>query len=276
MTKHYKSPKTGRVYANEPIWTPVGRLAWVYLKEPKTDTFDGKDTIRYKCSVILPKGDIKTENFLAALDTLVNEKNEGMLALYNDKNKTKIGLADALLQDGDESDLEKYPYYANSFILGAAKPGDKSVDVRGPKGKGDLVDPAFLQGGMMGRLLVVPHIGPTGLSFKLEVVQFAKDDGVRFGGSTRNLDKFLDAIDGECSAEECAVEASEDALPEEEAAEEAPPAPVAKVVAPKVTAAPVAKANPAAAMRAQMAAKAPAGGKVVTTGKGKNLALNNL
>ncbi len=204
------------------------------------------------------------------------------------KTKAKLSLSEGeeLLKDGDTFDLEKYPYYAGKYIIQARNTNAIGVkDVN----KNDI-DPSVVKGGVKGLLIVTPHIGPTGLSFRGERLQFIEDDGERFGGSLRNVDALLDNLEEE-TEEEKEVEPIEEVETEVvEEVEETPP-PVKKVAPAKPIAskalppkaatppAPTNKAEAAANLRAQMAAKvqkAPPVGKAVTTGKGKNLALDNL
>ncbi len=78
------------------------------------------------------------------------------------------------------------------------------------------LDPAAVKPGMLGKFVVTPMATSHGLRFKLTDVQLLKDDGVSYGGFTRDTSSFLDAV-GPAETTEA---------PEtEEAATEAPPEP---------------------------------------------------
>lgn len=313
MSKFYRDPATGRVYG-ETIATPKGRFSWPHMASPKADkSKDGKDILRYEITLLLPKEDPKVVKFLDDLSTMIFGYTEtefgtaprdpkgqmiygGVLGLFNKGSVTKVSF-DSLLKDGDNADHEKYPYYANHYILLARRGAERGeVDLRGPDKKKATAD-KFV-GGVKGILILQPHCGPTGLSFKMEGAQWLEDDGTRFGGGIRSIDKFLEAV----SEEETSDENVNDSL--FESADKAIGVDYGNVVsrseeADAVTAKetiraqfktqnkptasaplPSAPINQAAKLRADAAAKMkvkePTGSKVVTTGKGKALALNNL
>ncbi len=57
MAKYYKHPQYGRVYGDA-IRTPIGRIAWPSLVEPKkSKTPDGKDIERFEVTLLLDKED---------------------------------------------------------------------------------------------------------------------------------------------------------------------------------------------------------------------------
>lgn len=297
MGKYYRHPKFGRVYGNT-LKTPIGRLCWPALSAPKEDTFNGQTTSRYGCTILLPKEDGKSADFIEKLNNMLDEEG-GMLEIFNEHADVNISLSSDVLKDGDTFDMEKYPYYKGNYVLLARN--EKPVPVYGASGKDDILEPSVIVGGVLGRCIVTPHLGPSGVSFKLDAVQFWKDDGTKFGGAGRNLDAFLDAIEG---VEDEYEESQEDMTPEipETYEEPRPVAPRGRGRPPKAaqmapdtirdriaaatqkTGVPVSTARPGnvLAMRANQASavkgvtKVPANAKVVTTGKGKALALDNL
>src|SRR3972149_830527 len=101
-------------------------------------------------------------------------------------------------KDGDGFDLEKYPYYENRFILVARNA--KAVDIYSKDE--EKIMPSEIIGGAEGRILVTPIITAKGVSFKLELVQFIKDDGTRYGGANRDLSSFLTALDEDSKEED--------------------------------------------------------------------------
>lgn len=288
MTKYYKHPKFGHVYG-ELIATPVGRLVWPSLIAPRTSNYEGADITKYEVTVALDKSDPQTDVFLDKLDGMIAGA-DGMLALFNHKAAAKISL-DSLIKDGDEFNLEKYPYYAGKYVLKATN--KEAVPVK-DKFKA-TIDPSVIIGGVIGRLVVTPLLTARGLSFRLERVQFIEDDDTRIGGSVRgDVDSFLTDLDEPTEADEVLEETE---VEEEVEVEEKPkatvrsrplvaqspsqamkqgrPANVAAATvaapangAPKVTAAEL-RARAAATAKSQQAT-------VSKTGKGKSLALNNL
>lgn len=284
---YYRNPRYGRVYGN-PIATPVGRIAWPALAEPrKSKTKEGKDIENFEFTIAFQKDDPKAEKFLADLDYMVHgdasSDEKGMLEVYNDNSRTTIDIPGDIVRDGDKYDLEKYPYYANCWVV-YARNSAEAIKVKDIKRK--EIDPKTVVGGMLCVGVVTPHLGPTGISFKGDTVQLVKDDGVRFGGGSRNVDHLLAAIEEDVEESEEPTESLE--LETEEVEETPPPAP--KKATPTRTP-PVAQGRDAVkqavekrAARAVAQPTAPAttlkgtppGAKVVTTGKGKNLALNNL
>jgi hypothetical protein len=317
MGKYYRHPKFGRVYGNT-LPTPIGRLCWPALVTPKEDNYQGKVTLRYGITVLIDKEDPKTLAFKEKLDTMLDEEG-GMLAIFNEHADVNISLSGEVLKDGDEFDQEKYPYYAGKYVILARN--EKQIPVYGPSGSEEILDPSVIHGGVLGRVVLTPHLGPSGVSFKAEAVQYYKDDGVRFGGSVRNINAFLDAIkDDDDMGPEATEDEETDELQQEpqvsesyenQAASMVPaeialprgrgrPAKVQPVVAPpapslraqvvgQVRQVPQVATQPQVALQAKTAAvqaqelrmrqaqaSKPQPGKVVTTGKGKLLALNNL
>lgn len=231
--KYYKHPSYGTVYA-ESVPTPQGRFAWPYLTKPK-DPPKGKDGVvgsaRYEVVLVLPKSNPKVQTFL----DYIKSETVGMLKTFNEGSKAKIAI-DTYLQDGDNYDAEKYPYYVGSWVLVARNVKLPTI-VDDAKGE---IEPSSIKGGMIGKLMVTPLITSHGLSYKLEVVQFLKDDGTRFaGGSGRDMSALLNALDDEDSADSAEEAAEAEETPAEPTP--APKAPVAKAAAQKGKAAALAR-----------------------------------
>jgi hypothetical protein len=294
MGKYYRHPKFGRVYGTT-LKTPIGRLCWPALATPKEDNFQGVVTSRYGITILLKKDDPKTQAFVDSINTMLDEEG-GMLEIFNEHADVRISLNSEVLKDGDGFDMEKYPYYAGQYVVLARN--EKQIPVYGPTGKDEVLDPSMIKGGVLGRVILTPHLGPSGVSFKAEAVQYYKDDGVKLGGSARNINDMLDSIAEDDDTESAAAEQVEEQVEEQAVV----PAPVQTRPVTPVVQTPRGRGRPPTAsnMRAQVAAQAPqanptaaalranmaqgttqvnrvaAGAKVVTTGKGKALALNNL
>lgn len=177
-----KSKNYGHVYG-ETVRTPAVRVAWPSLTKPKESPFKNEDGSqktppRYELTFLLPKD---TKDTVAFLDNLESLKDE-MVDAFNHKRPTKIQVDSLGVKDGDDFDLEKYPYYENHFVLIArntAKPA-----VRGAK-KDTVLEASEVQGGCLCWGYLTPLCTAHGISFKLEIVQLLKDDGQRFGGGRK-------------------------------------------------------------------------------------------
>lgn len=195
--KYYVHQQFNVIFCNEPIETPVGRVCWPALVTAKPPPmFDGKSSgePKFEVTLLIPKTGPKTESFLGTLKTQVDE----MLALFNQKSAAKIGSMD-LLKDGDTMDHEKYPHHAGNWVLVARN----AKDVRVVDGSADPkdVDKALVVGGVKARALVSAKVSAKGVGFTLNLVQMIKDDGVRFGGGTRDLTKMLSACEDDDDAD---------------------------------------------------------------------------
>ena len=304
------------MYGNE-IITPRGRFAWPFLVNAKAPSEQMKAMAaekkqnppdpRYEIQWLGKADDVDVLAFNESLGLMVTQ----MLLEWNAKqSKTDPKLAiDNYLREADPETYEKYPYLQNTLSL-LARNKNRDDPTKGfvvKNGKKQVINPSDILGGMIGRIVVQPHIGTSGLSFQLKTVYLLEDDGTRIGGAVRNHDAMLDACgDGEETPEEEAERAIDEAYdaplsPETEAAidgaveesftapeEAASPAPPqatvqvygaaqkrpAAVVDPKKIQADI-RAKAVAAAKAQTA-PAPAATQGLKTGKGKQAALDNL
>lgn len=218
-----KSKNYGHVYG-ETVRTPAVRVAWPSLTKPKESPFKNEDGSqktppRYELTFLLPKDTKETVAFLDNLESLKEE----MVDAFNHKRPTKIQVDSLGVKDGDEFDLEKYPYYENHYVLIArntAKPA-----VRGAK-KDTVLEASEVQGGCLCWGYLTPLCTAHGISFKLEIVQLLKDDGTRFGGGRKAESLMEDYESGvpeefkEAEEEEETEEASEEVEESEEETEE--------------------------------------------------------
>lgn len=198
-TQFYKHPKFGNVYGDV-VLTPTGRCAWPALVKPKEPPppADGQQAgaPRYEITIILPK----TDSFVVQWEKAVTAMCKNMLTLFNQGRKGKLSVEE-VLKDGDSFDLEKYPYYKDSYILTAR-------NVKLPPvidGKKQAIPVEQVLGGSFVRATVTPLLTGHGLSYKLEALQLVKDDGVRFAGSNRTgamLDMIPEVEDDEVEAAE--------------------------------------------------------------------------
>lgn len=206
--KFYKHPTYGHVYGVQ-IKTPAMRVCWPHLIKPKEapEPKEGqtKGEPRFEITQILTKDAPDVIEFCKTLKAMTDE----MLKLFNKGRSALLGecLQFGKYGDGDTADHEVYPYYKNSHILIARNAKAVKIVDRNPK---NGFDPKGIVGGVICHLVVTPLITAHGISYKLEVVQFVKDDGIRFGGGLRDATELLDA----CGDEES--ESAEVAAPPEE------------------------------------------------------------
>lgn len=175
-----------------------GTFVWPHLVNGKP--FKEKDgTIkpnseRFEVEFLFEKGTPEAKVFGDA----VRQQADVLLEVYNEhQTKQKMGAIEVLFEDGDKKNLDKYPFYKNKWSLIARLAVDKKVEIYNSL-SGETVEagPDFVKGGMEGRIIFQPHLGPTGLSFKLEGVEVTKDSGQRFGGGGRDLKAILTAAKG--------------------------------------------------------------------------------
>jgi hypothetical protein len=190
MTKYYKHPKFGMVYGTA-VTTPIGRLVWTQnLVTPKAPPppkpGEAPGSPRYEVTLLIEKGPT-ADAFMKELKAMSDE----MADLFNDKRPAKLGDF-RILQDGDEMDMEKYPYYKNRWIL-VGRNANKVEDIVDKKKQ--RIEASTVLGGMKGRLVVTPLITSHGLSFKLGAVQVTEDDGTRYGGGVKDMTTLLDVIE---------------------------------------------------------------------------------
>jgi hypothetical protein len=182
--------------------TPLGRFAWINLIKPKESTFPLKEgetapPPRYELTLLLDKADAK----VAAWKEEVSAQIKEMVDLFNKGRPTKI-LVEDFLKDGDDVDIEKYPFYAGKYYL---VPKHKDRPKIYDKDLTEIL-PNEVVGGMSGRLVVRPLCTAHGISFQLLTVQCGEDDGVRFAGSISEDKDLLSAISNDDNSEEQVVE----------------------------------------------------------------------
>ena len=194
---YYKHPEYGFVYG-ESVPTPRGRLCWPYLVKPRPgmkqkDGTEGQ--ARFEITIALAKNDPKVKTFLE----YIAAETKAMVARFNEGRSAELAVS-RFVKDGDAMDAEDYPYYQGCWVLCArnSKPVQIIDDAKGE------IEASTIKGGMIGKLMVTPLITAHGLSYKLELVQFLKDDGVRFAGGSggRDMAALMSKLDdGEESAE---------------------------------------------------------------------------
>lgn len=195
-------PAIKRMYGNE-IITPRGRFAWPFLVNPKAPSEQMKakaaeqkqnpPEARFEIQWLGQADDADVLAFNESLGLMVTQ----MLLEWNSRQgKTDPKLAiDNYLREADPETFEKYPYLANTLSL-IARNKNRDDPTKGfiiKNAKKQVINPSEIVGGMIGRIVVQPHIGTSGLSFQLKTVYLLEDDGTRIGGAVRNHDALLDA-----------------------------------------------------------------------------------
>lgn len=193
--KYYKHPQYGHVYGQR-LASPFGRAAWPALAKPKDppppQPGQQPGTPRYEVTILLQKKDKYVQEFITSLDVMVQE----MVDLFNKGRSAKISV-DAPLKDGDTFDLEKYPYYKDCWLL----IGRNAKPISVVDGKKRDIDVKMVEGGNIVCGVVTPLITAHGVSYKLEILQYVKDDGVKFAGTVAAPDTYLSVLPDEPTEE---------------------------------------------------------------------------
>lgn len=190
---YYRHPQFGHIYGPTSL-SPSGRFAWTsHLTKPKEGMKqpDGTQSPpRYEGTLLLSKDDPRVKVFITETEKL----SVYLLGHYNQGKKAKLSGVE-FLKDGDNFDLEKYPFYKGVWILVARNQKQPTCHDK------DRVEisPQKVLGGLIGKCLITPLITAHGMSFKLEAVQVLKDDNVRFAGGSRDLTELLDGATSEDS-----------------------------------------------------------------------------
>lgn len=187
--------QNGMIYNNDPIMTPIGRLCWVNLatKKPGFKQKDGTTgEPKFQVTLLLEKN--KKNN--AFVDSVIATADD-MLTEYN-KHCKKFGkpkLAEIIsVRDGDEEDLEKYPFNENCWIIRSSNKGEINC---WSQSKDVIEDKSTILGGMFGRLVIEMSLGGFGVSFRCTDVQVTGDDKTRFGGGSRDHSALITAVEGD-------------------------------------------------------------------------------
>lgn len=188
--EYYKHPTFGHVYGVKLV-TPVGRLSWPSLVTPREgmEVNGNPGTPRYELTLLLEEKNPKVKVFFERVERMAEE----MCEVFNGvgesplkkKKASRIDPEDlTFYKTDDEFDLDKYTYYKNQLIIvarNAERPNLISLD-KTEKDEYVQLEPTKFIAGQLIRIVVTPIITVHGLSYKLNDVQFIRDDGVRFGG----------------------------------------------------------------------------------------------
>ena len=180
--------------------TPIGRAQYVHLVEP------GKKFQPPKFSVHI----LFSKNDVANTQALMDMK-AACQALAVSKYADKVpAMTYPALRDGDEEDGQGFQ--GCWYIKAQNKQRPEIVDTQ-KKG----LDPAIVVPGTLIRCVVVPILFDGGYSWQLQLVQFVKDDGVRYYGGP-DPKSLLSALDVSSPAEPSVGEAASAVMGGKEAA----------------------------------------------------------
>lgn len=222
MGNYKKSLKYGQVYGDT-IPTPVCRLVWPALKEPKAPPppLPGQQQglPRYEVGLLFPKNSQEHVAWFVKVGTMLGE----MLVEFNKGRGAKLASVDPA-KDGDTFDMQKYPYYKDQYVLTARNTAAPTL-IDGLKAP---ADPAIFTGGCLVRAVITPLITSAGATYKLMIAQFIKNDGVAFASGVPSAASYIQMLDTVVPVELASCAASA-ALP----AKEKPASPIAvKAIAP--------------------------------------------
>lgn len=199
--KFYIHPQYKRLYGDKIVTCRVA-AAWPALAIPRLPpAMEGQPpgAPRYEATLVINKDDKDAASFLTNLNAMVKE----MVLQYNAAAKKdarpQLAIEDSLI-DGDSGKfpLDKYPYYKNCWLLIARN--TKQPVFKDYKGEA-FADGTLFKGGDITRAEITPHLGPTGISFKLEAIQLIKRGTEPMGGGMPNHGELLaEEEDGEVVA----------------------------------------------------------------------------
>lgn len=202
-----KPGKFGEFYSPQIIYTPVARLIWPALVEPKA--FEAGQVKKYSVHLAFDKAKKaelkKFHSQVKEFEAILPKKYKGTkYDIFRDADEE---------YEGDEGEC-KYEYMANKlFILAKTAKLPRLVAANGT----DNLKPEFFEGGMFVRCTVTPGYGKDGFFYQLKLVQFVYDDGTRVGGG------FDDGADLVEDMSEAAESLGFESVDEDDDSEVAPP-----------------------------------------------------
>ncbi len=185
MEKEYFEDKFGGLHGKD-TYTPIGRIAFVYLVNPNTYQGDGKANSTYSVSILISKEkDAQTDAVVEKIkkelkplqDAWVLKEHKKTPKVPFDKFREAklVGMAARpWIKDGD---MKTYEGFAGHNYIQA------NNKVRDGKGGILFLDgraPEEFEGGMICRLQLTPRVDSNGFSWKLKAIRLIQDDGFRF------------------------------------------------------------------------------------------------
>lgn len=181
--------------------TPIGRADWVYLSTPNSHFKPEK----YSLTILFDKTDKAVK---AELNKMITACAELATQEYGDK---KTGFKFAPIRNGDEENEKgKAPHPGYYYIKAnnAMRPTVKATK----GGRNVDVDPAIVTAGVKVIAEVQPMLFDDGFAWRLNAVQFVKNDGVKFthGPSAGDMFDILSEDEDESDEKDMSIEEAAD------------------------------------------------------------------
>lgn len=194
MTEKYYTNSYGNTFGSM-IATPIGRATFVHLVTPNQKYKPEK----YGLHVLFPKND---ETVKKGLNAIISMCKDMAIQKYG---KEIPAFTYGPVRDGDE---ETYQGFAGCYYIKCSS--KRQPEIVDTKRQG--LDPNLVVPGVLVRPVVTPILFDSGFSYQVHVVQFIKDDGVRYygGPDPKSLLSALDEV--EVPEDETASEAADKAL----------------------------------------------------------------
>lgn len=202
----YYWSKFGSLHDNqEPLVSPVGRAAFVYLTQPNSRFVrpGSDDKPSYGLTVLFPKDDEEVKAGLKLIQDRCVELFEEYCRVGYAKTPKKVkyeafkasireGMAaQPIFRDGDTA---SYNGFENTWTM---KLSNVNIDdIKFYKGQGA----SDFEAGMRVRAVITPSLSGKGFSYKLRALKLVEDDGVRFVSAPdvvsllSGLDEAVDAV----------------------------------------------------------------------------------
>jgi hypothetical protein len=197
--------KFGNVFGNSML-TPIGRADWVYLDKPNSHFKPEK----YSLTILFDK---KEKGVKDDLNKMISACAELVEQAYGDK---KTGFKYGPIRNGDEEgEKGKAPHPGYYYIKAnnAMKPTVKATK----GGRNVDIDPAVVTAGVQVIAEVQPMLFDDGFAWRLNAVQFVKNDGIKFshGPSAGDMFAVLSEDEDDTDKEDTTIEeAADEALVE--------------------------------------------------------------
>lgn len=174
------------------VATPIGRATFVHLTSPNTKYKPEK----YGLHILFKKDDDLVKEGLRQIQAICKRMAEQK---FGDKIPS---FSYPPFRDGDE---QKYQGFSGCYYIKCSS--SKKPEIVDTKKKG--LDAALVAPGVLVRAVVTPILFDSGFSYQLTLVQFVKDDGVRYYGGP-DPKSLLSALDEPSGNGEPSVEQSLD------------------------------------------------------------------
>lgn len=178
---HPQSGKPYKFYVNphggmhgQEISIPKGRAGFVTLVKPS------KKFNKFQLSFLYRKDDKETlakiKGGLQHMCLAMMKEHFGAKTVEKSKLFKRNVILDGDSEIGISKDGKPHDGYPGCFVINTAHPAESNSGIRYVN-----CNASDIKGGMIIDGVVVPYLNDDGFSYKLTVVRFVKDDGVRYG-----------------------------------------------------------------------------------------------